>query len=318
MTTDTAWDLEPFARDCGYCTHANQQLQESGDQIRETQLSQLPVAAQRDQVAATLRERAQRKAVVVNDLRGQLNELLNRQQELNDSRRDATTEIKGLKKTLAKLIQWEQIRLGLEPDSKLAGLTERKQGLEEDQTRLQDQLTTLLARQDERIIGVRQVYEALVRATLSPDFKGRVKLSRDGLEFQVFRGENLSGEAFETLSILLADLAVLLMGALATAAHPGLLIHDSPREADLGQRIYERLLHCTAEVAQELHGTSLAPFQYIVTTTTPPPPPLRKKPSVHLKLGGTHGPLFGKQLHDETPAEQQSLIFNNDPAEGDV
>ena len=132
-----------------------------------------------------------------------------------------------------------------------------------------------------------------MRNTLSSDFKGRVTLIRDGLEFRIFRGENLSGEAFETLSILLADIAILVMGAIASAAHPRLLIHDSPREADLGSHIYRRLLNCEADVAKELGETSGAPFQHILTTTTPPPTKLNNKSTVRLKLGGGHGQLFG-------------------------
>ena len=123
----------------------------------------------------------------------------------------------------------------------------------------------------------------------------------------MFRGENLSGEAFETLSILLADLTTLLMGAIGEAAHPGLLIHDSPREADLGGNIYRRLLLCIAQVADELGEDSSTPFQYIVTTTTPPPTQLKKKKTMRLKLGGEEGMLFNQQLHVGSELTQQDL-----------
>lgn len=136
-----------------------------------------------------------------------------------------------------------------------------------------------------------------------------MQLTGEGLGFRVFRGENLSGEGFETLSILLADIAILLIGAIGAATHPEILIHDSPREADLGGHIYRRLLLCVADVANELFSGNAVPFQYIITTTTPPPSGLKGKSSTHLKLGGEGGQLFGKQLHS-TNTNQQSLDFD--------
>jgi hypothetical protein len=49
---------------------------------------------------------------------------------------------------------------------------------------------------------------------------------------------------------------------------PALLIHDSPREADLGISHYHRLFRLVAEL-ERLSGEP--PLQYIITTTTDPP-----------------------------------------------
>jgi hypothetical protein len=49
---------------------------------------------------------------------------------------------------------------------------------------------------------------------------------------------------------------------------PDFLLHDSPREADLGLSIYHRLF----QFARNLQRFGPVPlFQYIVTTTTEPP-----------------------------------------------
>jgi IS1 family transposase len=160
-------------------------------------------------------------------------------------------------------------------------------------------------------------YQSLVSNTLSPDYRGRIQLTRDGLSFRVFRGENLSGEAFETLSILLADIAMLIMGVRRQATHPGLLIHDSPREADLGGQIYRHLLVCISDIAREMASGTTVPFQYIVTTTTPPPPGLRGKNVTRLKLGDEHGQLFGKQLHAGPDAAQAELPLGDDAPRDD-
>jgi hypothetical protein len=65
---------------------------------------------------------------------------------------------------------------------------------------------------------------------------------------------------------------------------PGFLLHDSPREADLGRSIYDRLF----EFARKLEGFGPSPlFQYIVTTTTEPPGEFHSEPWLRLMLHGT-------------------------------
>jgi hypothetical protein len=83
----------------------------------------------------------------------------------------------------------------------------------------------------------------------------------------------MAGEAVETLCVLLADLTALAAGATGLGHHPGWLLHDSPREADLGIVIYRRLLQGVAAFAAD---DGQLPFQYIVTTATPPPELLRE------------------------------------------
>lgn len=64
---------------------------------------------------------------------------------------------------------------------------------------------------------------------------------------------------------------------------PAFLIHDSPREADLGLSIYHELFH----LVQELEQVGNQPlFQYIVTTTTRPPDELLEEPWLRDTLGG--------------------------------
>lgn len=66
--------------------------------------------------------------------------------------------------------------------------------------------------------------------------------------------------------------------------HPGILIHDSPQDADPGGVIYASLF----DLARKLEAFGPAPlFQYIVTTTTEPPDEFRDKPWLRLKLRGS-------------------------------
>lgn len=291
----------------GKCQHTNERLENLDAEIQEASAKSMPKVSKRDQSAKQLKEQSQRQQNILTQQRERLDGLITERRQLEDDRRETSEQIRALRKTLESLQRWEQLRSGNEPDSELSRLEKRKTTLERNQKKAKQQLTTLLESQDKSLADLRQIYEALARNTLSRDFNGRVQLSGEGLEFRVFRGENLSGEAFETLSILLADIAILLMGAIGTASHPGILIHDSPREADLGGHIYRRLLLCVAEVANELSGDQMVPFQQIITTTTPPPAELKKKAVTRLKLGGEEGQLFGKQLRATSGEIQQEL-----------
>lgn len=309
--TDAQYSLCKYGQiSIGDCSYAQQQLTEIDDQMRAEQQQQLPATAERDQVAAELRERAARKEVLIQDLRNKLDELLARQTDLNDQRQQCDREIGVVRRVLQRLQDWEEIRSGQKPDSKLGELLGQQESLVGRQDAAKSRLANLLSAQNNSIQGIRDVYDRLVKTALSPDFTGRVRLSRDGLEFQIVRGENLSGEAFETLSILLADIAVSVLGAQNMARHPGMLLHDSPREADLGAKIYSRLLSCVADVANELRRDGECPFQYVLTTTTPPPAALRKKSTTRLKLGGDDGVLFRRQLDAGGDDKQQEFRMN--------
>lgn len=64
---------------------------------------------------------------------------------------------------------------------------------------------------------------------------------------------------------------------------PAFLVHDSPREADLGLSVYHRLFRLVRGLERE-EGQPL--FQYIVTTTTRPPEEMSNTPWLRDKLGG--------------------------------
>ncbi|HEX9297148.1 MAG TPA: hypothetical protein VF881_14995 [Polyangiaceae bacterium] len=65
---------------------------------------------------------------------------------------------------------------------------------------------------------------------------------------------------------------------------PALLVHDSPREADLGISHYHRLFRMMAKLEAIADAP---PFQYIVTTTTNPPEEMIGGQALVLRLQGT-------------------------------
>lgn len=103
---------------------------------------------------------------------------------------------------------------------------------------------------------------------------GRTKLTAD---------VRVGGMAMDSLKALAFDLAATLMAVEGRAALPAFLIHDSPREADLGLSHYHRLFR----LIRHLEQVGQPPlFQYIVTTTTEPPRELRTSPFVVAELSG--------------------------------
>jgi hypothetical protein len=105
-----------------------------------------------------------------------------------------------------------------------------------------------------------------------------------GLHGHSWRADvQVGGQAMESLKAIVFDIAALLMSIEGRVALPSLLIHDSPREADLALPLYHRLFQFMSDL--EALATD-PPFQYIITTTTEPPVELRAAPFLGLTLGG--------------------------------
>lgn len=86
-----------------------------------------------------------------------------------------------------------------------------------------------------------------------------------------------------SFAVVLFDLAALTLAMEGKSQHPDFLLHDSPREADLGRSLYSEIFR----FAQSLEDAGSAPlFQYIVTTTTEPPEKYRNSPWLRLQLQG--------------------------------
>lgn len=129
-------------------------------------------------------------------------------------------------------------------------------------------------------------FDPIVRRLVGPDATGRVTLSGNGLEPHVNMGGDRTTAAIKSLKVLAFDLAVLCLSIEGATRVPAFLVHDSPREADLGLSIYHRLFRLTTEI--EAFGDA-PQFQYIVTTTTRPPEDLATEPWLRLTLRGSPG-----------------------------
>lgn len=135
-----------------------------------------------------------------------------------------------------------------------------------------------------RVFGrMSEKFDPIVRRLVGHDARGRIALSGNGIELSVDMGGDRTTAAIESLKVLAFDLAAMCLSIEGTTRVPPFLLHDSPREADLGLSIYGRLFDI-AEELERIGGTPL--FQYIITTTTAPPAEFREPPYLQLKMYG--------------------------------
>lgn len=128
-----------------------------------------------------------------------------------------------------------------------------------------------------------RTFDAIIRVLVGQSARGAVTLDGKGLHLTVDMGGERSTTAIESLKIVAFDLAVMCMSIEGKAHLPAFLIHDSPREADLGLSIYHHLF----EFVHGLEEVGRQPlFQYIITTTTRPPDNLTQEPWLRETLRG--------------------------------
>lgn len=121
-----------------------------------------------------------------------------------------------------------------------------------------------------RVGRVSEVFDFVVRRLAGQDVSGRVSIGATELEATIRLPDGRAGTspALRVLETLALDLSALVLTCEDRADLPGLLIHDSPREADLARSHYDALYR----LATWLEDATATPgFQYIVTTTTSPP-----------------------------------------------
>ncbi|MBB2793628.1 UNVERIFIED_ORG: uncharacterized protein YydD (DUF2326 family) [Rhizobium pisi] len=130
------------------------------------------------------------------------------------------------------------------------------------------------------------LFRQLVATLMPKGCSGKMKLDGNGLhpEISLERGAGLSTAAVESFKIVAFDLAAMILSVNGKADIPSLLIHDSPREADLDAGIYANLFDFALSLEKK---GSPPPFQYIVTTTTAPSQNTLAHPALRLQLSST-------------------------------
>ena len=163
----------------------------------------------------------------------------------------------------------------------------RLRNLEDRLTKERERLAAFRDKQGLTFGRITEKFSAIIRRLVNENAKGAVTLSGDRLQLTVDVDGDRRTAAIESLKVLAFDLACLCLSIEGATRLPAFLVHDSPREADLGLSIYDELFRLMREL-EEMTGK--AAFQYIVTTTTRPPDDLRCDPWLRLTLNGAPGP----------------------------
>ncbi|BBO77457.1 hypothetical protein DSCW_48740 [Desulfosarcina widdelii] len=197
----------------------------------------------------------------------------------------ATLNLKLAEYHIAQRREAQDLKDGKREDSELKAIAGQLKKDRQNLRALETSLGSAQIKQYHRVMDLKQLYDKVLKSILSENYTGEILLPpKDDLAFVIRETVgNMTGEAVESLALVLADVTAMLWAVEGNGHHPCFLLHDSPREADLDRHIYSRFLCRVHEISKGLGGRQ-APFQYILTTTTVPPLPLRKDETIRLEL----------------------------------
>jgi len=213
------------------------------------------IADLRSNIGALTSRRDEHRARL-NQLEEALRSLDRAEDDRSDSVRDARNAVYDVQRYSAMISRSETFEQSTESISKEIRLLKQQTG--EHRAAAADTIRHLSL-----------LFADVLRELIPGEIGGEVKLDGKGLSLNVkYQNSDRSTAAIDSLKVVAFDLAVLAMSMEGRTHTPGFLLHDSPREADLGLSLYHRLF----EFARDLERSGPGPlFQYIVTTTTEPP-----------------------------------------------
>jgi hypothetical protein len=164
--------------------------------------------------------------------------------------------------------------------SRIAETQQATVGIDKRDEELRDLLAEVRNRHSNALNRINDLFSYICRGLLGNQVSAKIELSGSGLQASA----EVGGQAMQSLKAIAFDLTGLLLSIEGRSGIPAFCIHDSPREADLGQSIYHRVFRfirsCEAVTAEPA-------FQYIITTTSTPPNELSLPPYVIAKLSGS-------------------------------
>jgi hypothetical protein len=201
----------------------------------------------------------------------EIDELVNKIEDARSRRRQQWFSAKQLVEQVSAL---ERASASIADAKKsLEGLAGRDNELADLEAKLRNHHNDTLSRMEE-------LFSYVCKGLLGIQVKASLALSGQGLQADV----EVGGMAMESLKAIAFDLSALLMSIEGHSMLPAFLVHDSPREADLGEAIYHRLFRLVRSF--ERLGDD-PPFQYIITTTSRPPDDFCQMPFLVAELQGS-------------------------------
>lgn len=241
------------------------------------------ISRKRDQISALEREISDlRRKVpalqkVASEYRKAFEELDQALKKIEKSRDASSGSVRAAQRAIEDVDEYEKLLVNYDRTRLSAGKMEDKL----EKTR------AIIARHrgssSATITNLSNWFDSVLRELVPGDIKGTAKLDGNGLRLEVELGGYRSTVAIDSLKVVAFDLAVLAMSLERSLFFPGMLIHDSPREADLSELVYSRLFDFSAKL-EECGSSPL--FQYILTTTTAPPARFQHEPWLCLKVKG--------------------------------
>lgn len=211
--------------------------------------------------------------------------------------------------------QWDEFLLRYrqrEDGSDSAELTRAKAGVQALTGKLESQKVKLVKRkqqQSTRADSLKAMTLCVAERLLGERGHGRFVPDSDSHPFDL----SVGGEAYQVLEVLLGDITCLLDAATSSCSnHPGFLVHDCPREADMSAVLYRNFLMMALEADEQLASCcGNVPFQYIVTTTSAPPSELCEAPYLALELqaGNDKHLLFKRKFTTSLVGFEQSTSY---------
>lgn len=159
------------------------------------------------------------------------------------------------------------------------------------------QLQLQLERERQAVAGRRKAISETMMAVAKslPSFQWGVFNDEEKHRNHPFQMGPMRSTTYKVLEILAGDVACLLDSVQEQSFHPGFLLHDSPREAEMSEHILWALLGHVAENGSDS-------LQYIVTTSTEPPEYLKDFERLRLSADSVDGLLLRKRMGVEQGA----------------
>lgn len=241
-----------------------------------------------------LRSRLNELEVEVAPIAAQLAAIDQQNTELDSRYAQSLSADQLLSEAIEDYEHYESVASGRSQSTDIVAV-ERK--LESTQRR-HDQLQIQLEKEREAVKGRRRVISDSMQAVAKslPSFRWGVFNDEDKHRNHPFRMGPMHSTTFKVLEILAGDVACLLDSTKEESFHPGFLLHDSPREAEMSETILWSLLGHVASSGSDS-------FQYIVTTSTEPTAAF--KPFERLKLSSDSED--GLLLRSRLGGDQRSL-----------
>lgn len=276
---------------------------------RTMQLSQ----EERNKQLKKLNDEKERVAKEIKVLQDEREAARTKRDEIQADLRERQENLRDIDRAFQELVVWAEKTNAPDTYPRLEECRKKLGNTTKDIEDLEKGLGKLLAEHDSNRNLLAAIFSGAVRSVLqSGTYDGRVNFTNRELAFMITHGPAMTGEAVETLSVLLADVASLIFTTVSEKSRfPGFLLHDSPREADLGARIYRSFIRFIASLQGYFGGPDSCPFQYILTTTTAPPKELQTDKTVKLQLSAAvaDGLLLHQSLALSEGTEETISLF---------